>query len=88
MQHLNVDELETHCGVAGGVVAGTTATVPGVPQSVTISSIATTSAVVSWTAPATNGGSAVTGYDISITYPHMRRNTTQHDTTHTNVSRA
>lgn len=41
---------------------------PGVPQSVTISSIATTSAVVSWTAPATNGGSAVTGYDISITY--------------------
>ena len=61
---------------------------PGVPQSVTISSIATTSAVVSWTAPATNGGSAVTGYDISITYiPHMRRNTA-HDTTHTNVSRA
>jgi hypothetical protein len=38
-----------------------------VPQSVTIGSITATSAVISWTAPANNGGSAITGYDISMT---------------------
>ena len=43
----------------------TPATVPGAPTGVTATSNANTQSVVSWTAPATNGGAAITGYTVT-----------------------
>ena len=43
----------------------TTATTPGAPTIGTASKASNTSANVSWTAPASNGGSAVTGYVVT-----------------------
>ena len=42
-------------------------TVPGVPTAVTASSAANRQSVVAWTAPVSNGGSAITGYTVSST---------------------
>ena len=42
-------------------------TVPGAPTAVTASSAANRQSVVTWTAPASNGGSAITGYTVTST---------------------
>jgi hypothetical protein len=55
--------------VGGGAIStvGTTvATVPGPPQDVAVSDVTSSSATISWSAPATDGGSAVTDYTIYI----------------------
>lgn len=43
--------------------------VPGAPTGVTAGTIAATSVPLSWTAPASNGGSAITGYKIGYRTP-------------------
>ena len=41
-------------------------TVPGAPTAVVGAVVSTTSASVSWTAPASDGGSAITGYNVQV----------------------
>ena len=43
----------------------TPATAPGAPTGVTATSYANAQSVVSWTAPASNGGAAITGYTVT-----------------------
>jgi subtilase family serine protease len=45
-------------------VSATPATVPGAPTSLTASSASTKGVTLTWNAPSSNGGSAVTGYSI------------------------
>jgi len=51
-------------GPASNALSATPATVPGAPQSLTATPHRTKGVVLAWSAPLTNGGSAVTGYRI------------------------
>ena len=56
-------------GTSGWSESGTgqtTASVPGAPSGLTATSSATTRIALSWTAPASTGGSAITGYKIEV----------------------
>lgn len=46
-------------------IGGTTAAAPSAPLTLNATSIAPTSATINWTTPASNGGSAITGYRIT-----------------------
>ena len=48
------------------VTRATTTTVPGAPTSLTATASGTTTINLSWTAPADDGGSAITGYRIEV----------------------
>ena len=54
-------------GPSSAPVSATPSTVPGAPTGVTATSYANTKSVVSWTAPASNGGAAITGYTVTAT---------------------
>jgi hypothetical protein len=49
-----------------GIGFNTLATVPGAPTGVSVSDVTTTTAKVSWVAPADNGGSAITSYGVQV----------------------
>ena len=58
-----INEIGT--GVASAVhTVSTLTTVPGVPKSVAVSSVTSSTATMSWTAPTDNGGSAITDYTV------------------------
>ena len=52
-------------GPASAPVSATASTVPGAPTGVTATSFANAQSVVTWTAPASNGGSSITGYTVT-----------------------
>jgi serine protease len=49
---------------AGRLPLAPSATVPGVPTGLTAAATSTTTATITWTAPADDGGSAITGYVV------------------------
>jgi len=49
---------------ASATPSGTAATVPGAPTSLTAAPLKPRGVLLSWTAPSSNGGSAITGYQI------------------------
>ena len=51
---------------SGASAAAVPATVPGAPTGVTGTSNANTQSVVSWTAPASNGGAAISSYTVTL----------------------
>lgn len=53
----------------GWAVRGIAATVPDAPTSLTVSNVGGTQLGLSWTAPASDGGSAITGYKIERESP-------------------
>ena len=57
---------ETLTSVATAVVSAAAATVPGAPTSLTATASGTSTINLSWTAPASTGGSAITGYKIEV----------------------
>jgi hypothetical protein len=52
-------------GAASATVSGTPRTIPSAPSAVT-ATVADSSTTVSWTAPASNGGTAITGYEAVL----------------------
>ncbi len=67
-RHYRVSATNTNgTGVPSDVDSATTGTtVPGAPASLTATASGSTRIDLSWTAPADNGGSAVTGYKIEV----------------------
>ena len=57
---------ETLTSVATAVVSAAAATVPGAPTGLTATASGNTQINLSWTAPASTGGSAITGYKIEV----------------------
>ena len=54
-------------GPASAPVSATPTTIPTAPLGVSATSFANTQSVVSWTAPASNGGAAISGYTVTAT---------------------
>ena len=67
-RHYRVSAINTNgAGTASNVDSATTATtVPGAPTGLTATASGTTQIDLSWTAPASTGGSAITGYKIEV----------------------
>ena len=59
----------------------TPSTIPGAPTGVVATSFANAQSVVSWTAPASNGGAAITNYTVTSA-PGGKTCTTSHDLLH------
>ena len=54
-------------GTASSATSGTPRTVPGAPTGVSATSNENTQSVISWSAPSSTGGSAITGYTVTST---------------------
>ena len=67
-RHYRVSAINANgAGTASNVDSATTATtVPGAPSGLTATASGTTQINLSWTAPASTGGSAITGYKIEV----------------------
>ena len=67
-RHYRVSAINTNgAGVPSNVDSATTGTtVPGAPTGLTATASGTTAINLSWSAPATTGGSAITGYKIEV----------------------
>ena len=67
-RHYRVSAINTNgAGTASNVDSATTGTtVPGAPTGLTATASGTTAINLSWSAPASNGGSAITGYKIEV----------------------
>ena len=67
-RHYRVSAINANgSGTASNVDSATTATtVPGAPTGLTATASGTTAINLSWTAPASTGGSAITGYKIEV----------------------
>ncbi len=67
-RHYRVSAINTNgAGVPSNVDSATTGTtVPGAPTGLTATASGTTAINLSWTAPASTGGSAITGYKIEV----------------------
>ena len=67
-RHYRVSAINTNgSGTPSNVDSATTATtVPGAPTGLTATASGTTQIDLSWTAPASTGGSAITGYKIEV----------------------
>ena len=69
-RHYRVSAINTNgAGTASNVDSATTATsVPGAPTGLTATASGTTAINLSWSAPASTGGSAITGYKIEVSW--------------------
>ena len=67
-RHYRVSAINTNgAGTASNVDSATTGTtVPGAPSGLTATASGTTAINLSWSAPASTGGSAITGYKIEV----------------------
>ena len=64
-RHYRVSAINTvGTGAVSNTDSATAATVPGAPTNLTATAISDSAINLSWTAPANNGGSAITGYKI------------------------
>ena len=90
-RHYRVSAINTNgSGTASNVDSATTGTsVPGAPTGLTATASGTTQIDLSWSAPGSTGGSAITGYKIEVS-PNGTDTWTTHlaDTTNTNTTYA
>ena len=90
-RHYRVSAINTNgSGTASNVDSATTGTsVPGAPTGLTATASGTTAINLSWSAPGSTGGSAITGYKIEVS-PNGTDTWTTHlaDTTNTNTTYA